>query len=156
MPLSALDQKLIEMATDVFSLAGVVYRDNFGSDKQYQKEFCRRVAERFAEKIGRKVINVQVVKKAIDDANRGPRDDAKIITTSQSDRARKALSIAEEIIDLSESADLPDNGMEFAESVAEKARSISENIEENNFVVSDGQYTALENMLDGLQRWFHD
>jgi hypothetical protein len=40
-------------------------------------------------------------------------------------------------------------------SVSEKAADIARNIEAHNRV-TDKQLDALENMLAGLQRWFHD
>ena len=51
--------------------------------------------------------------------------------------------------------DLPEDGEDFGMSVTEKTADIAANIETHNRV-TDGQLTALENMLDGLQRWFHD
>lgn len=66
---------------------------------------------------------------------------------------KEALSIAEEIESLA--ADLPEAGADFGISVTEKAADIAANIEKHNRV-TDGQLAALENMLDGLQRWFSD
>ena len=123
------------MATDVFNVAGDIYRDNFGTDKQYQREFCKRVAaERFRGKIGGKFVDLKSIKEEI---------------------GKGAISIAEEIIDLSQHGDLPSNGIDYAESVAEKARSIANSVEENAYA-TEGQIQALENMLEGLQKWFHD
>lgn len=65
----------------------------------------------------------------------------------------EALEIAEEIESLA--ADLPEEGEEFGQSVSEKAADIAANIEKHNRV-TDGQLDALENMLDGLRRWFND
>ena len=64
-----------------------------------------------------------------------------------------ALAIAEEIQAMAE--ELPDEGYEFGESVSAKAADIAENIEEHNRV-TPGQMEALENMQDGLSKWFHD
>ena len=66
---------------------------------------------------------------------------------------KEALALVEEIESLVE--ELPDAGEEFGESVLEKASDIAATIEANDRV-TDGQMTALENMLDGVQRWFHD
>lgn len=65
----------------------------------------------------------------------------------------EALRIAEEIEDLAESPDLPSAGVDFAESVSEKAASIAETIEDTG-EVTDAQWNALNNMLAGLRRWF--
>jgi hypothetical protein len=64
-----------------------------------------------------------------------------------------ALALAEQIEDLAN--ELPEEGWDFGESVVEKANYIARNIEAHNRV-TDKQIGALENMLDGLKRWFHD
>lgn len=64
---------------------------------------------------------------------------------------RAALSIADEISDLVD--EIPEAGWEFAQSVGERAAAIAENIERHNRV-TDAQAAALENMRDGLERWF--
>ena len=51
--------------------------------------------------------------------------------------------------------DMPERGEEFATSVLDKTRHIEANIERFGRV-TDGQISALENMRDGLSRWFHD
>ena len=66
---------------------------------------------------------------------------------------KEALSIAEEIESMA--ADLPEEGEDFGESVAEKAADIAANIKSHNRV-TDNQLNALENMRDGLSRWFPD
>jgi hypothetical protein len=71
----------------------------------------------------------------------------------QSRDVKEALAMAEEIDSLA--ADLPEEGEDFGMSVSEKATDIAANVRTHNRV-TDNQYTALENMLDGLQRWFHD
>lgn len=71
----------------------------------------------------------------------------------QSRDVKEALALAEEIESLA--ADLPEEGEDFGISVTEKAADIAANIEKHNRV-TNGQFSALENMLDGLQRWFHD
>lgn len=75
------------------------------------------------------------------------------LNPEQSDDVRDALGIAGEICDLVD--ELPEEGEDFGISVAEKAADIAENIEKHNRV-TDKQMAALENMLDGLQRWFND
>jgi hypothetical protein len=64
-----------------------------------------------------------------------------------------AVEMALEIQRLAE--DLPDEGEDFGLSVGEKAADIAANIEQHGRV-TDGQWAALENMLSGLSRWFHD
>jgi hypothetical protein len=64
-----------------------------------------------------------------------------------------AIAIAEEIIELSESEELPERAIEFAESVAGRARDILATIEERGEATTN-QLTALENMRTGLQKWF--
>jgi len=65
----------------------------------------------------------------------------------------EVLSAAEEIQELAD--DIPPGGEEFALSVSEKAADIVATIERTGYATA-GQLEALENMLDGLQRWFHD
>lgn len=48
------------------------------------------------------------------------------------------------------------SALEFAESILEKAHSIAntvEEMEEDNIEPTEHQIRALENMLDGLERW---
>lgn len=66
---------------------------------------------------------------------------------------KQASTLAEEICDLAE--EVPAAGTDFAESVSETARDIAANVETHNRA-TDSQLNALENMLHGLQRWFHD
>ena len=66
---------------------------------------------------------------------------------------REALDIVDEIETMAEQ--LPEEGEDFGMSVTEKAADIAANIETHNRV-TDGQLSALQNMLDGLQRWFSD
>ena len=66
---------------------------------------------------------------------------------------KEALSLAEEIESLA--SELPEEGEDFGISVIEKAADIARNIEAHGRV-TDNQFAALENMLDGLRRWFHD
>jgi hypothetical protein len=66
--------------------------------------------------------------------------------------AIQALRLVEDICDLAESGDIPTAGRDYAESVAERARSIGETIEERGRV-TEAQVNALENMLSGLERW---
>jgi len=65
----------------------------------------------------------------------------------------EAMSLISEI---EERADcICDAGRDFADSVWDKTESIMESVERSHSA-TDGQLTALENMLEGLQRWFHD
>lgn len=67
--------------------------------------------------------------------------------------ATEATALAEEIIELADSEDLPSAAIDFAESVAYKARDILAAVESENRA-TPGQIEALKNMLDGLERWF--
>lgn len=69
------------------------------------------------------------------------------------ENVKHALALAEEIEELA--GEMPEEGEEFAASASEKAADIAANIEAHGRV-TDAQFTALENMLDGLKRWFHD
>lgn len=135
----------------LFAFTRDAYESEFGDDKSQQREFCRRVAEKYAELIGCEVVDVAKLKSDIEATYRGPRSLPKIITVNP--LATKATTLAERIIELADSPDLPPAAIDYAESVANKARSIAERIESENMVTS-GQMAALENMLDGLQRWF--
>lgn len=64
-----------------------------------------------------------------------------------------AVALVDEILEMADQT--CDAGREFAESVAEKARLIGESVERSG-AATDGQITALQNMLDGLERWRHD
>ncbi len=64
--------------------------------------------------------------------------------------ATDALDLCEEI--LGKLDDLPDEAEEFASSVGEKTESIQNYIERYGRV-SPKQKTALENMLEGVDRW---
>lgn len=68
-------------------------------------------------------------------------------------RERRAYDILEEMETLYESGELPASGVEYAESVMDKGKSILETIERTDRV-SDDQLTALTNMLEGLHNWF--
>lgn len=74
---------------------------------------------------------------------------------AQSTDVRHALAVAEEIADLVD--ELPDciEAAEFGQSVAKKAAAIAANIERHGRV-TDNQMVALENIRDGLERWFAD
>ena len=62
-----------------------------------------------------------------------------------------AIEQARSIVDAA--AELPDAGLEFGESVSEKCREIAENIETHGRVTS-GQQEALDNMQEGVAKWF--
>jgi len=72
---------------------------------------------------------------------------------SDEDDIEVALELISEIEQLVE--DLPERAEDFGMSVQETANDIAVHIEETSHVTKK-QITALENMLDGLQRWFHD
>lgn len=67
----------------------------------------------------------------------------------------EALELVDEITEMAERDDLPSKAIDFAESVSKKAASIGATIESTG-AVSDAQSAALENMRDGLARWFRD
>jgi hypothetical protein len=67
--------------------------------------------------------------------------------------AEEAISLVDEI---RETADyVCDEGREFADSVLEKSMAIGQSVERIGRA-TQGQITALENMLEGLQAWVHD
>jgi len=65
----------------------------------------------------------------------------------------EAFVIIEEIEELANS--ICEAGEEFATSVLEKSRDIGVSVEFAGWA-AEGQLAALTNMLEGLQRWFHD
>lgn len=73
------------------------------------------------------------------------------------DDADEDIKTAEELIEqiTSLAEELPENAEDFAMSVLDTASDISKYIDENGRVTKK-QITALENMLDGLQRWIRD
>ena len=64
---------------------------------------------------------------------------------------QEAISVAEDIVWRAAEIEHPD-GMEFAESVTEKARCIAGSVESQN-KVSANQMRALRNMLEGVLQW---
>lgn len=70
-----------------------------------------------------------------------------------SKEVKLAIEQCERIIDMTD--ELPEAGWDFGESVAEKCRDIWKNIEKHNRV-TEGQQDALDNMEDGVSRWFSD
>lgn len=84
--------------------------------------------------------------------NKQPPPPAKGITVNISDpRYDKALELISEISELA--GQMPDRGQDFAESAVETAGGIEETIEERG-IVTPSQISALENIRDGLSRWF--
>ncbi len=67
-----------------------------------------------------------------------------------SERVQEALDLVDSIV--SGCDDIPEEGADFASSVAERASSIGETIEQRQHV-TDKQFSALENMLSGVERW---
>jgi hypothetical protein len=65
----------------------------------------------------------------------------------------EAIGLCEEILDRID--ELPEAGWDFGNDIREKVESVKANIETHNRV-TDGQQQALENWLDGIERWFHD
>lgn len=145
--------KLTRAVNDLFAFTADCYRDEFGDDNSHKREFCRRIAERYAELIGCNVVDVAKLKSDVESTHRGTGSLPKIATANT--LATKATALAEQIIELADSPDLPSAGIDYAESVADKARDILESVESENRATS-GQIEALQNMLDGLERWFHD
>ena len=66
-----------------------------------------------------------------------------------------AEELSEDITNMAEASALPSAASDFASSVCTKACSIGETIDRTG-EVSDRQLTALQNMRDGLARWFRD
>ncbi len=62
----------------------------------------------------------------------------------------EALEMCDSILELV--LDLPEKAEEFADSIQTKAIDIKEFIEKNNKVTS-GQFSALENMKRGAEKW---
>lgn len=54
---------------------------------------------------------------------------------------------------ISSSRDLPEEAEDFAVNVREKAESINQFIQKNDYVTPK-QIQALENMMEGVDRWF--
>ena len=69
------------------------------------------------------------------------------------DDVERAADLIEEIEGLVE--ELPERAENFGMGVSETARDIAIQIEEEDRVTKK-QLMALENMLEGLRRWFHD
>jgi hypothetical protein len=67
--------------------------------------------------------------------------------------AEQALAMVDDICEACEQ--IPSRGQDFAESVIEKATAIGNNIEQHNRITA-GQWSALQNMLDGCERWISD
>jgi len=71
----------------------------------------------------------------------------------------QARDLVKQVIDCCNSTvfgpEIPDEGIEFIESVRERAESISTWINENRRA-SQKQVDALENMLEGVERWVRD
>lgn len=67
--------------------------------------------------------------------------------------ATDAIDLCDEI--LSKLDDLPDEAEDFGLSVGQKAESIKVYIERNGYVTAK-QKTALENMLEGVDRWLEN
>lgn len=144
--------KLTRAVKSLFAFTGDCYREEFGDDRSHKREFCRRIAEHYARLIGCKVVDAAKLKSEIESTYRGPEKfDTRIQTAKPS--ATEAINLAEQIIELADSPDLPSAAIDFAESVADKARDILENVEYENRATS-GQIEALQNMLNGLERWF--
>lgn len=65
----------------------------------------------------------------------------------------EAMALIDEIEDLA--CSICEAGQDFADSVSSKAADIATSVERSGSA-TDGQLQALQNMLEGLQRWFHD
>jgi len=67
-------------------------------------------------------------------------------------RVEGALNICENILEMLE--ELPEAAMGFAVSVEEKTKNMRDWIENKEYV-TDKQYTALENMKSGCEKWMY-
>ena len=141
--------KFTRAVKSLSAFAGDCYREEFGDDKSHQREFARRLAEHFAGLVGCEVVEKRAAKPPTAASKRIA------IVPVESPVAREAIELAEEIIGIAESGDVPSAGIDFAESVAGRARDIMETVESSKRATS-GQIAALENMLDGLKRWLVD
>ena len=74
----------------------------------------------------------------------------KPLEIQQSERVKEALELCDDILHLA--ADVPDEGEEFASSVSESCSDVQATIEQTNHV-TDKQFEALENWLQGLRAW---
>ena len=63
-----------------------------------------------------------------------------------------AIQLLNNLIEVCEIEDFPPAGEDFAESVADGARSMLETIEERN-IVTPSQEQAIHNWTEGIQRW---
>lgn len=191
--------KLTRAVNTLFAFTRDAYQSEFGDDASHKREFCRRVAEKYAALAGLKVVNAEEIDHSneitsdyIDgdgesrcncggyvdweNPNRGgrgyycvkcgkrkfskseptakPSCKKPTLIPASNPLTTKATALAEQIIELADSPDLPSAGIEYAESVAGKARNILESVESENRATS-GQVGALQNMLAGLVRWFN-
>jgi hypothetical protein len=118
------------------------------SDRSRQ-DFFRLMAEGFAGKMDppHKVVPVDAVKTV----KKPDKQQASANTANQDTDLDEAAELIEEIKELCE--EICSAGRDFADSVLEKTESIEESITDRGSVTS-GQLEALENMRDGLARWF--
>lgn len=75
------------------------------------------------------------------------------IAKEQNKLVEDAKQMLGNLIEICETHDFPPAGEDFAESVAEGARSMLETIEDRNIVTPE-QERAIHNWTDGVQRWF--
>lgn len=69
---------------------------------------------------------------------------------SRNEEVKRFLRAAH--VALADAADIPERGEDFATSVTEKIESMAETVEKGQFVTA-AQWTALDNMHDGIKRW---
>ena len=79
-----------------------------------------------------------------------PDDKKKKPANVGNERVQEALELVDSI--LSGCNQIPEEGEDFASGVSERAFSIGETIEQRQHV-TDKQFSALENMLSGVERW---
>jgi hypothetical protein len=79
-----------------------------------------------------------------------PKKGISVAVGELSESAEEAVAIADEALELID--DLPDAAYDFGESVKEKIESIRSTIIERDRV-TDKQFSALENMKAGIERW---
>jgi len=77
-------------------------------------------------------------------------EQVKNLGASEPESLQETLDLCDTIIGKCE--EVPENGEDFAQSVEEKTRDIKATIESSRRVM-DGQKTALDNMLSGVERW---
>jgi methyl-accepting chemotaxis protein len=110
----------------------------------------RKFWELMLESVGK---NLPDVWQSVRESFRAEAEKAEKLKPSVSQSYEDAMALIDEIRELADQT--CDAGRDFADSVSDKARSIGESVERSGSA-TDGQIKALQNMLDGLERWQHD